>query len=88
MISDVTISPDPLDVVGEEFGFDGTGEYCHRGMLEAAMRINDDMEARRVLHKAMEDHPEFKLRIVGHSLGAGVASVLGLLMRKQFPLLK
>lgn len=88
MISDVTISPDPLDDVGEEFGFDGTGEFCHRGMLEAAKYVYDDMEARKVLHTAFQENPEFNLRIMGHSLGAGVAAVLGLMMRKQYPLLK
>jgi len=88
MISDVTISPDSLEDVGEEFGFDGTGEFCHRGMLEAAKYVYDDMEARKVLQRALEDHPEFNLRIIGHSLGAGVAAVLGLMMRKQYPLLK
>ena len=88
MISDVTMSPDSLEEVGEEFGFDGTDEFCHRGMLEAAKYVHDDMEARRVLHKALEEHPEFDLKIIGHSLGAGVAAVLGLMMRKQYPLLK
>jgi len=88
MISDVTISPDPLDDIGEEFGFDGIGEHCHRGMLEAAKYVCDDMEARKVLRNAFEDHPEFNLRIIGHSLGAGVAAVLGLMMRKQYPLLR
>ncbi len=88
MISDVTISPDPLDDIGEEFGFDGVGEHCHRGMLEAAKYVYDDMEARKVLQNAFEDHPEFNLRIIGHSLGAGVAAVLGLMMRKQYPQLR
>mmetsp|Transcript_4889 Transcript_4889/g.8404 ORF Transcript_4889/g.8404 Transcript_4889/m.8404 type:complete len:873 (-) Transcript_4889:63-2681(-) len=88
MISDVTINPDPLDEVGEEFGFDGIGEFCHRGMLEAAKYVHDDMEARKVLHNAFEDHPEFNLRIMGHSLGAGVAAVLGLMMRKEYPQLR
>eukprot|EP00984_Skeletonema_dohrnii_P003187 scaffold1062_cov98-Skeletonema_dohrnii-CCMP3373.AAC.4 len=88
MISDVTINPDPLDEVGDEFGFDGIGEFCHRGMLEAAKYVHDDMEARKVLHNAFEDHPEFNLRIMGHSLGAGVAAVLGLMMRKEYPQLR
>ncbi len=88
MISDVTINPDPLDDVGEEFGFDGTREFCHRGMLEAAKYVYDDMEARKVLRTAFEENPDYNLRIIGHSLGAGVAAVLGLMMRKQYPLLK
>ena len=113
MISDVTLSPEPLDVVGEEFGFefDCTDEFCHKGMLEAAKYVYDDMEARGVLKKAMNANPEFNIRVTGHSLGAGkslkvliilslrsiltillfsagVASVLGLMMRRQYPQLK
>jgi pentatricopeptide repeat protein len=88
MISDVTISPESLEDVGEEFGFDGTDEFCHRGMLEAAKYVYDDMEARGVLYVALHEHPEFNLRLIGHSLGAGVAAVLGLMMRKKYPLLK
>ena len=57
-------------------------------MLEAAKYVYDDMEARKVLQNAFEDHPEFNLRIIGHSLGAGVAAVLGLMMRKQYPQLR
>jgi len=90
MISDVTLSPEPLDVIGEEFGFefDCTDEFCHKGMLEAAKYVYDDMEARGVLKKAMNANPEFNVRVTGHSLGAGVASVLGLMMRRQYPQLK
>ena len=88
MISDVTISPRPLDDVGQEYGFDGIGEYCHSGILEAAKYVYGDMEARNVLKNALQDHPGFNFRIVGHSLGAGVAAVLGLLLEKEYPLLK
>ena len=37
------------------------------------------------LHEAMNANPNYGLRIVGHSLGAGVASVLGLILRQEFP---
>lgn len=33
----------------------------------------------------MDANPGYGLRIVGHSLGAGVAAVLGLMLRKQYP---
>ena len=33
-------------------------------------------------------YPHFTLRIVGHSLGAGCATILGFMLRKRFPTLK
>ena len=33
----------------------------------------------------MEENPAFGLRLIGHSLGAGVAAVLGVMLRRQFP---
>jgi len=85
MISDVCITPESLEGIGEEFGFDGTGEYCHSGMLAGAKWIFDDLKKHNRLDEAMEANPDFGLRIIGHSLGAGVAAMLGRLLRKQFP---
>jgi len=85
MISDVTISPKSLEEIGKQFGFDGRGEYCHSGMLAGAKWIYDDLKRHKILDKAMEANPDFGLRIIGHSLGAGVAAMLGRVLRKQFP---
>mmetsp|Transcript_29247 Transcript_29247/g.70557 ORF Transcript_29247/g.70557 Transcript_29247/m.70557 type:complete len:702 (-) Transcript_29247:703-2808(-) len=85
MISDVTITPDSLEEIGEQFGFDGRGEYCHSGMLAGATHIYEDLKRHKILDQAMDAHPDFGLRIVGHSLGAGVAAMLGLMLRQQYP---
>ena len=85
MVSDVTISPQSLEELGEQFGFDGKGEYCHSGMLAGAKSIYDDLKRHKILDEAMEAHSEYGLRIVGHSLGAGVAAVLGRMMKQQYP---
>mmetsp|Transcript_19659 Transcript_19659/g.42728 ORF Transcript_19659/g.42728 Transcript_19659/m.42728 type:complete len:394 (+) Transcript_19659:1628-2809(+) len=85
MISDVTISPESLEKIGEQFGFDGRGEFCHSGMLAGAKWIYDDLKRHKILDEAMEAHPDFGLRIIGHSLGAGVAAMLGRMLRQQFP---
>jgi len=85
MISDVTISPKSLYEIGKQFGFDGEGEFCHSGMLAGAKWIYDDLERHKILDEAMAANPGFGLRITGHSLGAGVAAMLGRLLKKQYP---
>jgi sn1-specific diacylglycerol lipase len=45
-----------------------------------------------VLDKLLVGHrakfPHYTLRIVGHSLGAGCATILGFMLRKRFPSLR
>lgn len=55
----------------------------HLGMLEAAQCLKDEVES--ILEDELEAHPEYSLIIVGHSLGGGVASLLGTLMERNFP---
>lgn len=85
MISDVTLTPKPLDEIGEKYGFDGRGEFCHSGFLAGACWIYDDLKRHRILDEALEAHSDFGLRIIGHSLGAGVAAMLGRMLRQQYP---
>lgn len=84
MISDVTLTPKCLEETGEQFGFDGRGEYCHSGMYAGAKFIYDDLQRHKILDEAIEAHPDFGLRIIGHSLGAGVAAMLGRMLRQQY----
>ena len=79
------VTPKSLEEIGKQFGFDGEGEYCHSGMLSGAQNIFEDLERHKILDKAMEEHPDFGMRVVGHSLGAGVAAMLGLLLRHKYP---
>ncbi|EED94359.1 predicted protein [Thalassiosira pseudonana CCMP1335] len=90
MISDVTISPTSLEECGERFGFDGEGEYCHNGILAGAKWVYEDLERHGILDNAMksQEYAGFKLRIIGHSLGAGIAAMLSLMLRQTFPLLR
>lgn len=82
-------SPVSLEQVGERFGFDGTGSYCHSGMLASAQWLCDDLEKQGILPKLLIgnncSHPEFKLYLAGHSLGAGVAAILSLLLQSRYP---
>jgi len=85
MITDVTVTPKSLGEVGDKFGFDGCGEYCHSGILAGACWIHDDLKRHKILDEAMEAHPDFGLRIIGHSLGAGIAAMLGRILKLEYP---
>ena len=49
---------------------------CHDGFQQAAARL--DQLLRDDVLAALETHPGFVLRLSGHSLGAGVATLLAL----------
>ena len=57
------------------FGRDGVVlGYSHFGMLAAARWIY--RQAKPVLEEFLAEHPGWKLRLVGHSLGGGTAALL------------
>ncbi|XP_066255734.1 diacylglycerol lipase-alpha isoform X3 [Euwallacea similis] len=65
----------------------------HKGMVHAATYIYDKIEQEQLVEKAKARKLErgtrdFEIVIVGHSLGAGIASILGILMRQTHPSLQ
>ncbi|XP_053327193.1 diacylglycerol lipase-beta [Spea bombifrons] len=60
----------------------------HKGITQAARYIYERLINDGILNQAFSIAPEYKLVIVGHSLGAGAASVLAILLRSSFPTLK
>ncbi|KAL3178752.1 hypothetical protein MRX96_009431 [Rhipicephalus microplus] len=64
---------------------DGVG-LCHQGVLQSALQILGQLD--EPLAQAMARHPKYTLVLTGHSLGAAVASVLGILLRPRFPSLR
>ena len=91
-VTDVLIEPEPLDQLGEEFGFDGTGQFCHGGVMLCARNIHRDLQRHGLLDALLVGEqarcPGYTLRFVGHSLGASTCTILSYMYRSKFPTLK
>ncbi|GLI64966.1 hypothetical protein VaNZ11_008373 [Volvox africanus] len=69
--------PDLLNPATAETSALGPG-FAHRGMLEAAQQLLEEEAGR--LRAAVEAHPGYGLRCIGHSGGAGIAALLVVLV--------
>jgi len=87
-VTDIEIAPEELTKLGEEYGFNGHGLYCHTGMLATTDWLYRDIKKHGRLEKTIAEYEGYKLRIIGHSLGAGVASILSFLLRPKYPQLR
>lgn len=65
---------------------DGVEGHAHSGMLKAARWITADLQG--AFELALKRYEGYTPVIVGHSLGAGVATLAGLLMKDSLPDLK
>lgn len=87
-VTDVLIEPVSLEALGEEFGFDGHDQYCHGGVMTSSRIVFRDLQRHGLLDKLLlgdaATHAGYSLRIVGHSLGAGVATILSYTLRQKF----
>lgn len=91
LVADLQFIPEPLAEVGDVCGFRGEGYYCHQGFLRRSMWIYNDIQKQQVLKTLYSPDSPFKnypLVLCGHSLGAGVASILALMLRPAFPSLQ
>lgn len=89
LVTDVLISPESLEALGEEFGFDGTGQFCHGGVFGVTQNLYQDLIRHGHLHRLLrsEDaqYPDYTLRLVGHSLGASVCTLLSFMLKRDYP---
>lgn len=88
VLTDLEIAP---SVFEEESGYEGEKRYVHAGMLQTCQWIVQDMKKRKTLDKLMDARSKFsnyRLRITGHSLGAGCAAILAMLLKPNYPNLR
>ncbi|XP_023932665.1 sn1-specific diacylglycerol lipase beta [Lingula anatina] len=79
VLTDLTAEDEDVEVAGCQ-------ETCaHRGMLRAAQFVQKKLEEKMILLKAFEKAPDYKLVLTGHSLGAGTAALLAMLLRPKYP---
>lgn len=87
ILTDFTVEPEKIPCrQGEGF----TEWFAHKGMLRTALSVKDVLDNKGILTEAFNKCPEnerdnYKLIVVGHSLGAGAASVLAFLLREKYP---
>jgi len=65
----------------------------HKGMVQAAVYIQNKLAEENLIHRALSHNPakntpSFTLVIVGHSLGAGTAAILAILLKADYPSLQ
>ena len=88
LLADVTIRPVSLDVLGKRCGFDGTDRFAHSGMLACSEWIYNDIEKIGKLAHVVSLYSSYEVKVTGHSLGAGCAAILALLLRPKYPFLR
>ncbi|XP_014605970.1 PREDICTED: sn1-specific diacylglycerol lipase alpha isoform X1 [Polistes canadensis] len=62
----------------------------HKGMVQAAEYIRKKLQEENIIARALSKDPSrgtdhFGLTLVGHSLGAGTAAILAILLRQEYP---
>lgn len=88
-VTDVLIEPESMDALGREFGFDGSNQYCHGGVLACVRNVYRDLQRHGLLEALLLGeqalYGDYTLRLVGHSLGAATCTILSYVLRPSFP---
>eukprot|EP00968_Pinguiococcus_pyrenoidosus_P007228 scaffold480_cov257-Pinguiococcus_pyrenoidosus.AAC.16 len=88
LLIDIAAEPCSLEDLGVECGFDGRQAYAHTGIVSVADWIRKDLARHGLLDAALSTNRGWGLTIVGHSLGAGAAALLGLMLKQQYASLR
>ncbi|CAH1794988.1 unnamed protein product [Owenia fusiformis] len=79
VMTDLTAECDTIEIDGV------SGALGHKGMIQAACYVKRKLERDRILDIAFHRGQGYKLVITGHSLGAGAAAILSILLKPQYP---
>uniref|UniRef100_A0A915PX22 sn-1-specific diacylglycerol lipase n=1 Tax=Setaria digitata TaxID=48799 RepID=A0A915PX22_9BILA len=80
----VDVDQDPILRQDEKLDTPNEELRVHRGMLRSARYVLEILRANRVLEGLKLRYPSYTIVCCGHSLGAGVATLLTLLLRQSF----
>ncbi|XP_052873431.1 diacylglycerol lipase-alpha [Anopheles cruzii] len=87
VLTDLNAEGEPLPVSPAREDFLG-----HKGMVQAALYIKQKLEEENLIQRALLHNPargtqNFGLVLVGHSLGAGTAAILAILLKQEYDVL-
>ena len=84
LITDLSAQP---KVMADVFATENLSKEfkAHGGMAQSALYIYRKLTEENILHKAFTRCDNYKIVVTGHSLGAGIATVLGFFLRTKYP---
>lgn len=91
MVIDMQYRPASLEKVGLICGSDLKGHFCHKGLLARSKWLYNSLRSEKVLKTLYSDESPFKdydLVVCGHSMGAGCAILLAVMLRPSYPSIK
>eukprot|EP00070_Physeter_catodon_P048710 XP_028355604.1 sn1-specific diacylglycerol lipase beta isoform X2 [Physeter catodon] len=80
ILTDLSAESEPLDLECEVQDC-----WAHKGISQAARYVYRRLINDGILSQAFSIAPEYRLVIVGHSLGAGAAALLSIMLRAAYP---
>ncbi|XP_006044397.4 diacylglycerol lipase-beta isoform X1 [Bubalus bubalis] len=80
ILTDLSAESEPLDIECE-----AQDCWAHKGISQAARYVYRRLVDDGILSQAFSVAPEYRLVIVGHSLGAGAAALLALMLKSPYP---
>ncbi|XP_042636969.1 diacylglycerol lipase-beta [Orycteropus afer afer] len=80
VLTDLSAESEPLDL-----GAELQDCVAHKGIAQAARYVYRRLLNDGILSQAFSVAPEYRLVLVGHSLGAGAAALLALMLRGAYP---
>ncbi|XP_075383650.1 diacylglycerol lipase-beta isoform X2 [Tenrec ecaudatus] len=80
ILTDLSAESEILDL-----GLEMQDCFAHKGISQAARYVYRRLMDDGILSQAFSVAPEYRLVLVGHSLGAGAAALLALMLRRAYP---
>ncbi len=90
-VTDAIAETVSMKTVGEKWNFNGKNRFAHEGILKSADFICSELKEKGILDKKLKElqgkgnnKNDYGLTIVGHSLGAALASVVSYILKSEY----